>query len=624
LEQDMLMAFPNRSIVNVVVWGTMVAQYLYFPLAHDAVMIALLGELFLMCAGLVASVLCYHATRQPYRVLRIAGAFIQLLLGLVFVLLCLVFNGPFGVPLFLVELGTAALNGLAFIEQVIGLRGTRQEQSVHYHPDVRRTLKSWPVIVIACTAVLGFGSVNSFWISFTIEAPAGATTTSSYWGNPNLNITAWTANVTPIDSQTLHITPRDISASPADFENGSLAFVQQVTQTGNGSTNYMNYSSGAKSYPNGTVVLSTPLPTTAVSVTVTFKYVQNWPLLRDLGATNATLILNGFSTRFINESDPFLDIQDTFLFQLLDYWNISFYIQVDAFGDYSHVFNYLSVTPLANKTLDWGVQWHHFLGVSFDCEQESYPQPAGNRPGYIPLFPGSAIPVSWGSLKQLWYWENEQNETLYAQARAAYNNVFLHALGLGKSAYIVLNPTDFSEYLDGGENYHSNPAIPFTAFSNVHYAQMSYHDSDPSGQFAIYRDCVEGVRQLGSRGDAPLLGWISRGASYYTPDEAGFQHYVDDCLVAQAAGATEIFHAPLYGIQAQWGDGAVLRLSQALNAAPKKAITIHAVQFTNIVLWGFWKDFNRPLFYSIYACGIALALVVELRSNRARHRRESR
>ncbi len=606
------------AIVNVVTWGAMASQYVWFFSITGALFVAVLGEFFLICLGLGLSIFTLYFSRQKALVLKVVAMLIQLVNFFAFLLLALIFNGPFGVPLLIVEIGIAAINFLAFIGHIIGMRTPAPASESHSHRKPSRQILA-PVIIISCLVVFGIACFNSFWVTIPIKAPDSAKTTSSYWGNPDLKIATASADVMPIDNWTLLIAPANLSSPPADYGNGSLAFVNYVYENGSNAIDYMNYTGGARSYPNGTVVLalSDPLPNTALNATVVFSYVQNWPLLQMLGETNATVIMNAFGS-YINNPDPFANIHDTYGFQLLDYWHVKFYLQVNTpQGDYSNVFNYMTVTPLAIKALDWGVIFQEFQGVSFDCEQEEYPITTSNQPGYIPLFPGSAIPDSWGPLKELWYWMNAQNETLFAQARAAYENVFQHALGLGKEIEIVLGPSDLSEYIDGDEDHHSNPAIPFTSLPNVRYSQMSYHDNDPSGQFAIYRDCVESIRQLGDRGSSILLGWISNEARYYTPDEAGFLLYVNDCLIAQAAGMTEIFHAPIYKIQKIWGDDAVLRLDQALNNASKQTFVIRPVQFTNLFIWDLWKNFNKPFLFIVVICGFASGILLEVYSKKS-------
>jgi hypothetical protein len=178
---------------------------------------------------------------------------------------------------------------------------------------------------------------------------------------------------------------------------------------------------------------------------------------------------------------------------------------------------------------------------------------------------------------------------------------------LSKKVYIVLGSSDFSEYIDGDQDYHANPTIPFLDQENVRYGQMSYHDIDPNGRYACYRDCVEQLHVLGTRGNSILLGWIAQGSSYYTDDEVGFQRYVTDCRIAQAAGIQEIFHAPLYRMQGKWGNDAILRLHQILNEEPKQNLTFSVRQYTTIYFWDFWENFNTTFWFSI---GIGLGLTI--------------
>lgn len=605
------------AITNIVTWGLMLGQYIWYFSITGALFIAILGEFYIICLGFVLSIFTWWFPRLHSRFLKDFAGIIHLVLFLAFLFLALFFNGPFSVPLFIIEVGIAIINLLAFIEHVTSRKDLALIRGDNWRQIVSRAIRSGPAIAIASLVVFGFLSINSFWMTITIKAPDNAKTTSCYWGNPELNITSWSTTIIPISNWTLQITPAKLSSSPSEYANGSLAYVQTVFLPSNASTNYVDYLNDARSYPNGTVFLSAPLPSTSIAANITFDYVQNWDILQMLGATNATVILNGFGGDYLNDSNPFHNIKETNLFQLLDYWHVKFYGQVSFGGNYSYVFNYLNVTPLAYQSLEWAKQWQQFQGVSFDCEQEVYSQMSLNQPGYIPLFPGALIPDSLQSIKNYWYWMNEQNETLFAQARAAYEDVFRYALMLGKSIYIVLNPSDFSEYIDGDEDYHSNPAIPFTSFPNVLYAQMSYQDHNPNGQFSLYRDCVESIKQLGKRGSSILMGWVSEQSIYYSNDTAGFQHYVNDCLIAQAAGITEIFHAPLYNIQKQWGgDNVILRLHQALNEAPKKTLVIQVVQFTNFFFWDMWKNFNRPFFYIIVLCGFVSATLFEVHRSR--------
>nr|MDO8111262.1 hypothetical protein [Candidatus Sigynarchaeota archaeon] len=612
------------GITNILIWGLMAVQYLYFFAVSGALFTAIIGEFYVMCLGLVFSGFALFCFRKNTRLYTGIGNGIQFTNALVFLALALFFNGPFSILLFLVEIGLACFNILAVIEaSIVSKKLTRNGASKPFTLQQRRQfLRSGAMIVVICTAGLGVASMNSFWMTVTVQAPATARTTSSYWGGPTLLETPVTKETMPVNNWTLLITPGSIFNASSDFGNGSIARVETVYLPPDTVTNYMNYTKGARSYPNGTVTLSAPLPITTANVSITFTYIRNWPVLQMLGETNATVIENRFGD-YIYDADPFADIGSTYMFQLYDYWNVKFYLQVNAFGEYSHVFNYLNVVPRAIQALDWASSlWQQFLGVSFDCEQEEFPQSPLNRPGYIPLFPGSLIPDSWGGLKKYWYWLNEQNETLYAAARAAYEGVFQHALDIGKEVYVVLVPSDFSEYIDSDQDYHANPTLPFTTLPNVRYGQMSYHNDDPAGGFACYRDCVEQIQQLGSRGQSMLLGWISNDATYYTNNETGFQRYVDDCLIAQAAGITEIFHAPIYKLQEQFGDGVVVRLHDLLNEASKERYVIRVVQFTYPLLWDFWKNFNKPLL-GLIVCGTILAIsIVEIFSKiKARSRK---
>jgi hypothetical protein len=123
---------------------------------------------------------------------------------------------------------------------------------------------------------------------------------------------------------------------------------------------------------------------------------------------------------------------------------------------------------------------------------------------------------------------------------------------------------------------------------------------------------------LGNQGDSLLTGWIYDGATYYTNDEIGFQRYANDCLIAQAAGLTEIFHAPIYRMQEKWGDIAVERLDQILNNATKQTFNIQ-VPF-GFPDWDYLFDivpnFNRIPFCILVLAGIFLGLLLTIRRSK--------
>ncbi len=609
------------GIADLVVSSFLAGQYLYFFMLQRALFIAVLGEFYVVCLLVLLSAVAINMLKRSSRLARWVGGIIHALFFLGLLVLVLLFNGPFVPLLLLLELLLAGLNLSAFLAYwrcwetfqaghsktgaTLGIQGARA-----------RSIPIRGLIGLACVVAIGFVLLNSFWGQITIRAPDNAKTTCSYWADPDLTLQNWTSEVTPVDNWTLQLVPGSFSPTPPDFVNGSLAYVDVVDDPLDGlSKNYANYTQGARSYPNGTIFLPDPLPNATANVSVEFHYVQNWPVLAALNDTGATVILNGFGT-YVTVPDPFVRVHDTFLFQLMDYWSIKFYISVSVNNEFSHVFNYINVTPLANLTLTWASQWTQFQGVSFDCEQEEYPQSPLNRPGYFPLVPGAWIPDNWSLLKRTWYWENEQNATLYHDAWVAYDNVFQHAANLGKKVYVVLGPSDFSEYIDGDQDYHANPTLPLSQRANVLYGQMSYHDSDPTnGRFACYRDCLEQIQVLGNRGTSILLGWLARDVTYYTSDEVGFQRYVEDCLIAQAAGMAEIFHAPLSGMQGKWGDDSITRLHQALNEHPKQTLVVPIRQFTNYFAIDFWKNFNQPwLFLGTASVFLGVEIVIMRRS----------
>jgi hypothetical protein len=136
---------------------------------------------------------------------------------------------------------------------------------------------------------------------------------------------------------------------------------------------------------------------------------------------------------------------------------------------------------------------------------------------------------------------------------------------------------------------------------------MCYQDANPQGAWPIYQDCKTQLALWGNQGSSILLGWIAQGTSYYTDDETGLERYIEHCLVAQAAGMTEIFHAPIYRLQGKWGDDAILRLHQELNEKPKRTFTISVppFKFNADFLNDFAGNFNKP-----WVCALLYLIIV--------------
>jgi hypothetical protein len=437
------------------------------------------------------------------------------------------------------------------------------------------------LLALFTIGTLATGTLVNWGVVITVKAPADFTTTSSYWGPPSLSLVSSTASVAPSDLDTLQISPENLNMTIPGYVNGSLAYVLVVNASG--PVNYCNYTGGASSFPNGTVRLSQSLPNLD-NVTVRFLHVSNYKVLEYLGLGNSTLIMNHHSDSETNltrkngywyyNNDFFDSISSTYLYQLLDYWRIHYYLNVHNGIDFPHVFNYLISVPQCYVMIDWFVHQRAeglctgFLGISPDFEGGVYEKLwwTNYTSSATPLSPGSLLP---GIIPDdEWYYLNCQNQTLFAEATAAWDAVYTYASDRGFNTYIVLGGGEMRDSIDGDVDTSILPTIPTTSNPNVRFGIMSYQDGQSDvqgGRFNQYRDCIDQIAIYGDRGRSILTGWIADGTRWYTDDALGLGRYIEDVLIAQAAGMTEIFHAPLYRMQAKWGDDAVLLLHQALN-----------------------------------------------------------
>ena len=543
--------------------------------------------------------------------------------AMLFGLIAFVFSGPFDVMMrvacfFVIGLNVACISTWLLMHRRISFRTIDPPAG----RDARRRAIAWTAI-IASIAGLGIPAFSGFWFSYTVMAPDGATTRSSFWGSPTLILLQATSRVEVADNYTFTISNDTLDADPPGFSNNTMAYIDKVI-AGNGSdqTNHTDYMAGARSYPNGTVFLPAPLPSLS-NVTVTFHYVSNHDVLQALQVTNATLILNVHGA-FTADPDPFHFINQTYLFQLLDAWEIEFYLDVSNGIDYPHAFNYGSTILVCYETLNWARQWNRFSGISLDFEAGEVPIPGG-IPGGVALPPGYLLPdIPFLNLDELhWYFLNEQNETLFADAWNAYEDMYDYASGLGYKSYLVIGDEVLHEFIDDDMDCHREPVCPRSPNADVIYGTMSYHESDVEGRYKLYRDCIDQINMFGLQGRSILTGWILSGSNYYTDDQAGLERYIDDCLIAQAAGMAELFHAPLAGLQSKWGDDAIMALDQALNEAPKESFTFQAPGFVfhDYFFFDFLENFNRPLIVAAIMAFAALVILVPVMARLARARR---
>ncbi|MBN2151728.1 MAG: hypothetical protein JW839_09800 [Candidatus Lokiarchaeota archaeon] len=576
-------------LVDAACFFTIAIEYTLLPSLAGLIVLQQGFFTFLLAVfGLVSLLGAYFYDR-----IEVAGWNIALLAfsGLLYFVLFIYLNGPFSalagtffMVMFCLDLLAIGLTiALHISEWIRCIRGGRPRYLGHVDWSRKnpRAKQAALILTVVAMASIGIGCYFNWGIVITVKAPDGFKTTSSYWGPPSLSLADATVSTAPVDNNTLLVTPGTINMTLPNFVNGSLAYITGVNQSS--PINYGNYSAGARSFPNGTIHLSQPLPSLG-NVTVKFKYATNSRVLEYLGIGNSTLIMNHHSSShpmypngyWYYNDDFFASVERTYLFQLLDYWGVHYYLNVHNGIDFPHVFNYPQTVPLCYTMIDWFVIQRAlglcsgFLGISPDFEGGDYEKIWYDGSSAVPLYPGSLLPDI--IPEEEWYWLNCQNQTLFAEAAAAWEGVYDYASERGFGTYVVFQGGAMREVVDGDIDTTHLPTFPVTDNPTVRFGIMSYQDGQSDvqgGRFNQYRDCVDQIAIYGDRGRSILTGWIAADTRWYTDDELGLGRYIEDVLIAQAAGMTEIFHAPIYRLQGKWGDDAVLLLHQALNEWPK-------------------------------------------------------
>ncbi|MHA1697869.1 MAG: hypothetical protein ACTSWN_03400, partial [Promethearchaeota archaeon] len=266
--------------------------------------------------------------------------FNSLLLSIVFIML----NGIINIPVAIISIVLLAINLMSFVMS-FGLliikklrRVIMPSEKYFSRIDMKRKrvkLKTALALVIPFTiVVLGIGSFYNWNVVITVKAPDNFKTTSSYWGPPSLELAEVNTSIDVSDPSVIHVSNDTINATAPGFIPGSFAYVIHVGYE-NGTMNYCNYSDGARSYPNGTVFLSTNLPNLD-NVSIVFKYVKNNKVLQYLNISQSTLIMNFHSSShplypngyWYYNNNFFESVSRTYLLQVLDYWGIKYYLNV--------------------------------------------------------------------------------------------------------------------------------------------------------------------------------------------------------------------------------------------------------------------------------------------------------
>ncbi len=592
-----LKLFKHVQLVNMAAFGAIGAQLLLVPLVFG--MLALdyfpLGGICFVIV--IASWLGYHYHFNPVARSRL------LVLNLLCMGLCVLwlveFSGPWDRMLQAVLLSLLGLNVVGVVTNIAsGVQAHREASASAGRRDWGARQRKLGLVItglLAASAAFAALATFDFFQTYTIQAPAGATTRSSFWGPPHYDKVLISTGITPFNTTRLEVSNATLSGSPSNLRSGGFMYAIGVTHPSAPGVNYCDYTEGARSFPNGTVILSQPL-TNLTGVGISFYYMENVRAMEYLVQTNSRLIWAnwGGNQSWIDQPDIFATIDTTWEFQLLEYWNISYYIDIGVAGfSFPQIFNYVPYAARGLATLQWvnASEPHldHCLGISYDFEKGDTDAIVGaaNNPNRSDM---GENPFPDLSADKGWYESNEQNDEILAAAKNAYFGVYGYAASAGLGVYVVYQ---YAAMADFGEGDIDITRLPMWRHPACEYGMMSYQDGqdDDEALWDIYKNVHNQVAVYNDQGRSILTGWIhsdalSEYSQIYTNDEAGLLRYLRDVKAHQACGITEIFHAALFFMQEKWGDEAILRVHEALNVDPKESFTFRAKP---------WSDFDTEL-----------------------------
>ncbi|MFX0101433.1 MAG: hypothetical protein ACFFCS_17800 [Candidatus Hodarchaeota archaeon] len=555
------------------------AMYIGYPLSAGLMVDLLYFFTYLFFTVGGVSLLCAIF----YRKRVVGGCCVPLYImdALLFTFLYLFLNSIYNIFMVILSVIMVVLNIIALIFSQL-LKNSKISKKIIDEPKFYRGIdmnRKYPrlktsilIFSFVAIAVLGVGSYKSWGRIITVKAPDDFKTISSFWGAPSRTLEEVDHPIATADVNSLIISNSSLNMSVPNLINGSIAYVVSVTHGAN-MTNFCDYSNGAESYPNGTVILSQPLPNTT-GVNVVFKYIYNIEVFQYLQLGNSTCIMNfgSYYNNIYEEPNFFEYIQSAYIFQVMDFWEVKYYINVVNPWDYPHVFNTIDTMPMCYSVLDWFYNQSsqgfgtYFTGISPDFESGEYEYHfLGNSTAPEPI-PGPLIPDIID--EDNWYNYNSQDPDVYAEAIQLWEDVYAHASSLGYKSYAVFQGNAMRDTVDGDIDTTRLPTYPISPNPDVRYGIMSYVDSKDDiegGRYHQYKDCKDQIAIYGDQGRSILTGWIWPDRQYYPANEMGLGRYIEDILICQAAGMEEIFHAPISGMQELWGDDAILIVHQALN-----------------------------------------------------------
>ncbi|MHA1716616.1 MAG: hypothetical protein ACTSXP_13315 [Promethearchaeota archaeon] len=434
-------------------------------------------------------------------------------------------------------------------------------------------IKATCFVVLLAIITSGFLLYFGPGVSFKLLAPSNSRTTISFWGSPKLKIHAETVKILPLDATTLNVTNESIAMfqdPPVNYSINTFYRAKNCTFL-----DLENRSKTAiiKSWnPCGLVYLETPIPDLSKPVNLTFQYTVDAWLLRILQDLNSTFIYSDFA-----EGTNFSDTEnfDAWLpLNILDAWNISFFLYCHAVHGYPNIWNYQEYIDYANETLfPWGQNYSHFRGIAADYEAnmnmalDVWPDPDGRQQ------------ATWGQFRESWIFYNVYNQDQVYKAAEAIDDFYRQVQDAGYETLAAYWDGELRGIWDGDVD---GTWLPVGRLKHVSYFALMNYRGARGGDETDYRWLLTAKEQVdywGSRGRKMLVGIINRDPNaYYTPDELGLMKFIDDMCMLQAMGIDEIFIFTLRrddsSVLRAWGQEGLIKLNNALNTDKKQAYNV--------------------------------------------------
>ena len=574
--------------VNMLIFGIIGLQMLVVPLITGWLLIDYYPLAGISFAILFLSYLSSHYFHHPFA--RTVAFILDFICMGLFTYWGFIFSGPFDIILQIVLLTLIFINISGMVLNIVlfghgikvrsfHLTLSDEDERITKLPQLRKKGLILTGFLVASIFFAGLATIN-FGITYNVRAPDSFITRSSYWGPPSFNKTLVTSPITPINNNELLISNSSLGTNYQNLRPGALMYVDYVHHSSTPGVNYCNYSQGAQSYPNGTVFLSQALPS-LLNVEISFYYMLNVKAMEYLSQGESRIIhaFWGRNRTWYESADLFAAMDVTHEYLMMEYWNISYYINVQL-NEYPfpHLFNYNSYSDLGTDVLDWialaNPALDHCLGISYDFEKDDRVSETLN-PDRQDM---GENPFSWLVGDKGWYEYNEQNPEILNLAKDAYFSVYDLAESYGFGVYVVYQYSAIEDIAEGDIDW---TRLPVWKHPACEYGMMSYQSGlpDDEASWDIYKTTHNQMAVYGNQGETILTGWLDTNETYlkyYTNDLAGLNRYIRDIKIHQACGIKEIFHAPLFKLQEKWGDEAILQMHEALNSDPKEAYTFQA------------------------------------------------